>query len=208
MAIDFSNVKNMIKRLEKYSTATLHEASGKSGFISNSIKPIDKSMKVCGKVLTFKGCMQDNLVLHRALEIAEKGDVLVGTVGDGQLFGYWGEILTVSAVSRGIKGLVFDGGIRDTEYIIPNGFPVFCNGVSIKGTQKNYRGEINIPIVLGEAYIKPGDVIVGDMDGLFYTEADKIPDLLIKAEERVKMENEQREMLRSGASTMDILNLK
>src|SRR5262249_58172350 len=107
------------------------------------------------------------LAIHEALHIARAGDVLVVDVGGGYEYGYWGEILTVAAQARSLAGLVIDGGVRDGERIIERGFPVFARRRCVRGTGKApASGTINQPIRIGEVAIEPGDLVVGDGDGV------------------------------------------
>ena len=170
----FAHVYNEIERPSKaiiegfsgISSATAHEASGKKGALTGAIKPIAAGMKVCGPALTVLCRGKDNLMLHKAIAVAEAGDVLVVATEDKAEAGFWGEIMTVSAQANGIAGLVIDNCVRDAEDIIASGFPVFSRGLSIRGTVKGSLGLINHPTVCGEYLVYPGDIVLGDDDGV------------------------------------------
>ena len=170
----FAHVYNEIERpptaivegFRAISSATAHEASGKQGALTSAIKPVASGMKVCGPALTVLCRSRDNLMLHKAIAVAKPGDVLVVATEDSAEAGFWGEIMTVSAQANGIAGLVIDNCVRDAEEIIASGFPVFSRGLSIKGTVKGSLGLINHPTVCGEYLVYPGDIVLGDDDGV------------------------------------------
>ena len=127
-------------------------------------------------------------------------------VGDAFEHGYWGEILTVAAMERGIAGLVIDGGIRDVDAIDALGFPVFARMVCIRGTTKRADGAgvLGRPVVCGDARVNTGDLIVGDRDGLVAVPEASIETALQSAAERDRKELAILDRLRSGETTMEI----
>lgn len=118
-------------------TATLHEASGQKGALPFGIKPLSPTMRVAGPAFTVATPPGNNLWIHRALAAATPGDVLVVATSGHHEAGYWGDIMTVAALARGIAGLVIDGCVRDSEAIARLEFPVFARGLSIRGTKKD-----------------------------------------------------------------------
>jgi len=121
--------------------------------------------------------------------------------------GPWGDVLTYAAQQRGLAGLVIDGAVRDSQGIIAAGFPVFSRGICIRRTTKVQRGDINVPVRVGGIEVRPGDIMVGDADGLVRIAADEGEAALREAEAREAKENWQREQLRNGAFTIDLLGL-
>lgn len=109
---------------------------GKKGYMDPKIKPLAKGMKICGPAFTVQTAPGDNLMLYKALEISQKGDVIVATAGNEYEYGYWGDLMATQALVKGLEGLAIDGCIRDSEEIIARGFKVFCRGASIRGTSK------------------------------------------------------------------------
>jgi 4-hydroxy-4-methyl-2-oxoglutarate aldolase len=103
----------LVRRYQELSSATVHEASGGRGALSSRIKPIAPEMKVCGPVVTVKLKPGDNLMLHKAIYVAQKGDVIVADAEGYPEAGAWGEIMAVAAHQRGLGGFVFNGGVRD-----------------------------------------------------------------------------------------------
>jgi 4-hydroxy-4-methyl-2-oxoglutarate aldolase len=198
----------IVEAFRKHSSATIHEASGRSGYISYRIKPIAKKMRVCGPALTVECPPGDNMMLHKALELAKQGDVIVATVAGAEDYGYWGDLMAVSAVSRKLGGLCIEGCVRDSEEIIELGFPIFSTGLCIRGTEKGTLGLVNYPIFFGGQRIEPGDLIVGDDDGLVVIVRKKCAEVLEKTEARVAAEVEKAKVLATGISSVEYNKLK
>lgn len=186
----------------KQTSATVHEASGRKGSVSHVIKPLTKGIKLCGPALTVQCGPGDNLMLHKALEIARLGDVIVATTNEAYEYGYWGELMAISAIAKKLGGLAIDGCVRDSREIIKMGFSVFSRGVCIRGTTKNTLGLINYPIVFGGTMIEPGDLILGDDDGLVVIKRTECEDVLEKTLKRVKAEEEKKAILKTGVSSV------
>lgn len=187
-------------------TATLHEAGGKIGALPSALKPIAPGMRLCGAALTVHSPGGDNLWLHRALDIARPGDVMVVYVSGAHEHGYWGEIMATMAQARGVAGLVIDGGVRDAALLAEMGFPVFARGLCIRGTGKDFgaQGWINHPIRLGEITVDGGDLIVGDTDGLVAIPRGRAADVIERSIRREADEAAILQRLRAGESSLDI----
>ena len=194
----------LIRELSAYDSATVHEAYGGKGALQSDLKPLDNRMKVCGPAATVSARPGDNLILHKAIYVAAKGDVLVVSAGGYLEAGPWGEIMTLAAQERGILGLVIDGSVRDSNAIRDLGFPVFSRGVCIKGTTKETLGLINHPLQIGGVVIQPGDVVLGDADGLVTVAARDLPAVLEKCRQRKAKEEMIREELKKGRSTLEL----
>jgi 4-hydroxy-4-methyl-2-oxoglutarate aldolase len=149
----------------------------------------------------------DNLMLHYALLKARPGDVLVVDAKGFVEAGPWGDVLTAAAMKRGIAGLVIHGAVRDANAIESMGFPVFCRGLSIKGTGKVHPGKVNVPVCIGDVVIRPGDIIVGDRDGVVVVSADEVSTVLESARAREAKEEAFRLAIEQGASTAELLGL-
>lgn len=195
---------SLLKIVSAIPSATLHEAMGKTGALPSAIKPLNEDMKLCGTALTVKTMPGDNLLLHRALAKASSGDVLVVNVSNHYQAGYWGEIMTVAAQQRGVAGLVIDGCVRDAEAIEALGFPLFCRGLCIRGTTKFGRGSLNQPLIIGDTFIEPGDIIVGDRDGLVAVPRERLQAAIDNAKLREQKEAATMAELRKGRTTLDI----
>jgi len=195
---------NDIRQAALFSSATLHEASGKKGALPSEIKPLSADMTVCGTVITVSSPPGDNIMLHHAITVARPGDILVVDVSGAHKAGYWGDILTHAALYSKLGGLVIDGCVRDGNEIIRLGFPVFSRGLCIRGTTKKGGGLINYPIQLGEVRIMPGDLVVGDADGVVVIPRKEIRQTIERASAREEEEARIREELKKGKTTLEL----
>lgn len=194
--------RDLVDSIKNYPTATIHEAYGARGALDCHIKPIHVDMKLCGPVVTVKARPGDNLIIHKAIYVAHPGDVLLVDTTAYLEGGFWGGIMAVAALQRGIAGLVTDGSVRDTAEMTKMGFPVFSQGISIKGTTKTCLGSINHPIQFQGVDIHPGDLIAGDADGVVVISREDVPEVLIKAKEREEKELKIMEDLKKGKTTL------
>jgi 4-hydroxy-4-methyl-2-oxoglutarate aldolase len=198
------DLSEIISQLAQIPTATIHEAIGKQGALPSAINPISPSMKLCGTAFTIDSMPADNLLLHRAVAQAKAGDVLIAKMSDHYEAGYWGELLTVAAMERGIAGLVIDACVRDADPIEALGFPVFSRGLCIRGTTKYGNGTLNQPIIIGDVTISAGDFVVGDRDGVVVIPASDGRAAIEKSIAREEKEARTLEQLRSGKTTLEI----
>lgn len=197
-----------ITRLRELGAATVYEAQGATGALDHGMKPIDPASRLAGPALTVDARPGDNLVLHYAVLQARPGDVLVVDAKGFMEAGPWGDVLTIQAMKLGIAGLVINGCVRDANLIIDLGFPVFCRGLSIKGTGKNQPGKVNVPICFGEVVIHPGDVIVGDRDGLCVVPKGGVDHAIATSLAREEKEAAMRRAIEAGTSnTAELLKL-
>lgn len=195
----------IVMTLRKYSTSTLSEVMGKRGYMSHEIKPITPDIKLAGPATTVFCHVGDNLTLHKAIEIAAPGDVLVVEAGGyKEAGGMWGEIMSFAAKARGIEGLVIDGAVRDVKAIREMAFKVFARAVSPGGTVKATMGKINEPVVCGGLRVCPGDIVIGDDDGVVAVPARLAHDVQQMAERRAKEERKIKRLILQGMTTMEI----
>lgn len=197
-----------LAQLRDLGTATVYEAQGAKGALDSGMKPIDPTVRLAGPALTVDARPADNLILHYAVLKAKPGDVLVVDAKGFMEAGPWGDVLTLQAMKLGIAGLVISGCVRDANLIIDLGFPVFCRGLSIKGTGKNQPGKVNVPICIGDAVIRPGDIIVGDRDGLVVVAQDEVDMAIANSIAREDKEVQQRKAIEEGSTnTVELLTL-
>jgi 4-hydroxy-4-methyl-2-oxoglutarate aldolase len=193
-----------VNKLRQFSAATLHEALGRTGNLPSAIKPIHPGMKVCGPAYTVQTMPRDNVLLHRAYAYAKPGDVIVASCSGFYEAGYWGDLMSLGAKTQGVAGLVIDACVRDADDIEALGFPVFSRGLCIRGTTNFGDGTLNEPIVIGECLIQPGDIIVGDRDGVVVVPQNRIEEAIEKAHAREAREESVREQLRLGKTSLQI----
>lgn len=199
--------QEQLKQLRDLGAATVYEAQGAKGALDSGLKPIDPTVRLAGPALTVDCRPADNLMLHYAVQKARPGDVLVVDAKGFLEAGPWGDVLTIQAMKVGIAGLVINGCVRDANLIIGLGFPVFCRGLSIKGTAKNQPGKINVPVTIGDVLIQPGDIIVGDRDGLVVVPQDGVASAIASSVAREEKEDQQRKAIEEGVFTADLLGL-
>jgi 4-hydroxy-4-methyl-2-oxoglutarate aldolase len=199
---------HVVQAAQRLPAATLHEAGGRIGVMPSAIKPVAPSFSLCGPVVTVQSPPGDNLWLHRAIYVAQPGDVLVAHVGGGRDFGYWGEIMSVAAKARGLGGLVIDGCVRDGAILEQFGFPIFARGLCIRGTGKDFgaRGWINHPLLFDDLVVNAGDLIVGDVDGVVVIPRPRAEAVVEAAKAREHKEAQVMDRLRAGERTIELYN--
>ena len=195
-----------IKAAAGIQPATLHEAAGKIGALPSGLKPVHPDFRLCGPAFTVHGPGIDNLWLHRALALAQPGDVLVACVSGVHEAGYWGEVMSTMAMHRGLAGVVIDGCVRDGGLLANVGVPVFARGLCLRGTGKDFgaTGWINAPILIGEVTVHPGDLVAGDGDGLVVIPRTRVPAVIEASREREAQEAEILRRFRGGEATLDV----
>lgn len=191
----------------EFDPATLFEAAGQRGMVDPGIKPAWPGAKIGGVVFTAECPPKDNLMLHHAVATAPPGFVIVANIGSYLLAGAWGEILTTAAQARGISGLAVDGAVRDIDAIAERGFPVFSRGLAIGACTKERFGSINEPIYFGGLIVRPGDIIVGNTDGIVIVESHRAEEVYENALRRRANEARIMQEVEKGKTTVELLGL-
>lgn len=203
-----TRTQGIARQLAALGAATVYEAQGAFGALDAGIKPIDPGMRMAGPARTVDLRPGDNLMIHYALLQATAGDVLVLDAKGFLEADLWGDVLTAQALRIGLAGLLVHGAVRDATSIVEAVFPVFCRGLSIKGTAKHQPGRVDVPVVIGDVVIHPGDWIVGDRDGVAVVPAADIDTAIAKSLAREAKESAMREAIAGGATTADLLDLR
>lgn len=185
-------------------SATVHEAMGRKGALDPDIKPIAKGMKVVGRALTVKCHPGDNVMLVKAISMAKQDDVIVVDMGGLVKIGPFGEVLATECKAKKMGGLVFNCSVRDSAEITEMGLPVFSNGLCIRGTAKATLGTINHPISCGDQIIRPGDIILGDDDGVVVVPLEEAEAVLAASRARLAKEAGYIQRLKNGESAFDL----
>lgn len=197
-----------IEGLEKLGVATVHEAQGRTGLLKQYMRPIYPHARIAGSALTVLVHPGDNWMIHVAIELCRPGDIMIVGCSTDNADGFFGDLLAESCKAHGIKGLVIDGGVRDTRDLTEMGFPVWSRAVNARGTVKETVGAVNVPIICAGQFVTPGDVVIADDDGVVIVERESTAKVLAAARKREDNEAAKRERLASGELGLDIYNMR
>ncbi|MBS6643985.1 MAG: RraA family protein [Clostridiaceae bacterium] len=183
----------LISRFKGMPVANIDDNMGRIAAVENSIVPIGKG-QLLGSAFTVRVPQGDNLMFHAAMDLAKPGDVIVIDAGGFTDRAIFGELMAAYCKKRGIKGIVCDGAIRDKDSLSQmEDFPVYARSVTPNGPYKNGPGEINVPVVIGGKAVNPGDIVVGDEDGVIIISPEEAAML---ADRTLEVQNKEAEIMR------------
>lgn len=189
---------DLVRRFAELPVANVGDAMSRTVAGGAALRPMHAGGVLAGPAVTVKTRPGDNLMLHKALDMAEPGDVVVVDAGGDLTNALIGELMTAYAESRGIAGIVIYGAIRDAKTIHESGFPVFAAGITHRGPYKDGPGEVNVPIAIEGMVIRPGDLMLGDDDGLVCVRIEDAEEVLATASAKHQAETAQMEKIRRG----------
>ncbi|CAB3743744.1 RraA family protein [Paraburkholderia rhynchosiae] len=188
----------LVEAAARYQAAILADVAGRRGTLHGRVKPLSPTMKVAGPAVTVEVRPGDNLAIHAALSIAKPGDVIV-VDGKGDLScALIGEIMATQAKASGIAGIVIDGAVRDAHELAGGDFPIFAAGLNPCGPTKSVAGLVNAPISAGDTAINPGDLIVGDADGVVVIPRNDVARIIELAQKKLDMETARIAAIHKG----------
>ena len=197
--MDLNDIRRDITRIDAgtvqaasaYASSILADVAGRRGGLDGRIAALSPSMRVCGPAFTVEVRPGDNLMIHAAMAMAKPGDVLVIDGKADRTCALMGSIMLNACKKLGLAGVVLDASIRDTEELIELGFPVWAVGANPNGPTKFVPGRINWPVSCGGVTVSPGDLVVGDADGITVVEREKVASLLPLAAKKVADERQR-----------------
>ncbi|HWS80699.1 MAG: 4-carboxy-4-hydroxy-2-oxoadipate aldolase/oxaloacetate decarboxylase [Actinomycetota bacterium] len=194
--------------LADFGTATVCEAAGGEGIVDVDLKQVVPGSRVAGPARTVLCGQGDNLAVHEALAAVRPGEVLVITMPEPAPFGAVGELIVIQARACGAAGMLVDVAVRDVAELKEIGLPIWARFVRVRGTSKTDPGRLDVPVVVGGATIRPGDVVVMDDDGAVVVPAERVEEVSEGARAREDKESRLRPKLRAGELTYDLLGLR
>ena len=198
----------LLEQLRGFSVSQISDALGPLHPVESSIRPVDPMFRICGNARTALCEPDDNLAVLHALEEAQKGDVLVISCSPRDNSAVWGELLSLEALSKGLAGTIVDGAVRDVSEFAAIGYPVFSRCNHARRARKDRHGEQNVPVRCGSIVIRPGDVVVADIDGILAISASEVEGTLRKVMEVSSKESDIKEQISRGVGIVKILGIK
>lgn len=198
----------LIKALGVQGSATVSEAQDRTGLLQPYMRPIYPTARLAGSAITVLCHPGDNLMIHAAIEVCQPGDVLVVATTSPSTCGMFGELMGTSCQTHGIRGLIIDAGIRDVADLTTMQFPVWAKAISAQGPLKAVPGSVNVDIVCAGVQVRPGDVVVGDVDGVVIVPREQAVEIARLGQERVEREEQVRARLRAGEYGVNFQGLR
>lgn len=183
---DFERVSpDIVKKASEFAASIFSDVAGRRGALDGRIAPVSSSMRLVGPAFTIEVRPGDNLMIHAAMFLAKPGDILVVDGKGDRTCALMGSIMINACKKLGLGGVVLDAACRDTEELRDLGFPVYSVGANPNGPTKNVPGRIGWPVTVGGVTVNPGDLVIGDADGVVVVEREKAGSLFDAAAKKV-----------------------
>ncbi|ASN06270.1 RraA family protein [Virgibacillus necropolis] len=197
-----------INKFTSIPTPVIGDVMGRQNIMDARIRPTWTGARFVGPALPIMTYPSDNFMIHVGVTLAQEGDILVVDAGNYQNAGLWGEILTINAIQRKVKGVVLDGAVRDVKEIEDMQFPTFASGINARGGYKSNPGTVNTAVSCGGVAVGPGDLIVGDENGVAVISKQDIETVYEDCLKKIDSEKETCEQLKQGKDTFDIMSMQ
>jgi 4-hydroxy-4-methyl-2-oxoglutarate aldolase len=194
--------------LARLGVATVHEAAGRTGIVDLPLTQVVPGSRVAGPARIALCARRDNTMVHAVIAHANPGDILVLTSTEPAPYAFIGELLATQAQKRGVAGLLVDAAVRDLDELAEIGLPIWARFVRAQGATKGELGSLDVPVVVGGAEIRPGDLVVMDCDGAVALPAERIGEVLPLALEREKHEREMRVRYAAGELSYEVQGIR
>ena len=207
--VSFKRLKDKeLSKWQKIPTSIAGDSMNRQNVMSSRISSIREGMTLCGQARTVSVTHGDNSAIHAALTIINKGEILVVEGGGFTDRAVWGELMSLSSIHIGLGGVVIDGAVRDLRDLKKMNLPLFASGRTAAGPTKGGGGRIDIPISCGNVSLKPGDIIIGDDDGVAVIPFEIQNQILLSSEEKIIYEKEIIKKIKDGNTHKDIFDIK
>ena len=194
----------MNDQLARLGAATVYEASGREGLVDVELKQLVPGSRACGPARIARCGQDDNLMVHAVMAALQPGEVLVLTMPEPAPVALLGDLLATQAQVRGAAAVLVDAAVRDSEELAEMGLPIWARWIRSRGATKRVAGELDVPVMVGGATIRPGDLVVLDADGVTVVAAERAQEVLEASLAREANEADKRAKLQAGALSFEL----
>ncbi len=194
----------MIEELARLGAATVYEASGRQGLVDAELMQLVPGSRACGPARIARCGQDDNLMVHAVMAALQPGEVLVLCMPEPAPVALLGDLLATQAMVRGAAAVLVDAAVRDSEELARMGLPIWARWIRSRGATKEIAGELDVPVVVGGAAIRPGDLVVLDADGATVVAAERAEEVLEASVAREAKEADKRAKLQAGALSYEL----
>jgi 4-hydroxy-4-methyl-2-oxoglutarate aldolase len=199
---------SLTSELGRLGAATVYEAAGREGLVDAELRQLVPGSRACGPARIARCGQADNLMVHAAMAALRPGEVLVLTMPTPEPVALLGDLLATQAQVRGAAAVLVDGAVRDSEELAAMGLPVWARWIRSRGATKDIAGELDVPVSVGGAEIRPGDLVVLDADGATVVAAERADEVLEAALAREAKEAAKRAKLQAGGLSYELDGLR